>query len=103
VSRRRPCAERSILRGRRVATQLPVDTTTPHGVSLTSNHVVTHRREIAMKPAFDPYIAVPAERVWNALTDPAVTERYFYGSRVQSRFEKGDAIDYSAGGMKVVE
>lgn len=46
---------------------------------------------------------MPAERVWNALTDPAVTERYFYGSRVQSRFEKGDAIDYSAGGMKVVE
>ncbi|HEY0883116.1 MAG TPA: SRPBCC domain-containing protein [Archangium sp.] len=56
-----------------------------------------------MKLAFDLYLAVPSERVWSALTDPALTEGYFYGSRVQSRFEKGEPIEYSAGGMKMVE
>ncbi|HEY0881927.1 MAG TPA: SRPBCC domain-containing protein, partial [Archangium sp.] len=56
-----------------------------------------------MKLAFDLYLAVPSERVWSALIDPTLTEGYFYGSRVHSRFEKGESIEYSAGGMKMVE
>lgn len=56
-----------------------------------------------MKLAFDVYIAAPADKVWSAITDPALTEGYFFNSRVKSSFKRGDAIDWSAGGMKMID
>ena len=61
-----------------------------------------------MKPAdatltYDLYIAAPAERVWGALTDPAVTEQYFYGTRVESSFLAGAPIAYAAGDVRMVD
>lgn len=29
------------------------------------------------------FIAAPAEKVWQALTDPEISERYFMGNRVE--------------------
>lgn len=56
-----------------------------------------------MKLAFDLYIAAPADRVWSAITDGSLTERYFFGSRVKSTFKPGAPIDWSAGGMKMID
>jgi uncharacterized protein YndB with AHSA1/START domain len=42
------------------------------------------------------YIASTAEQVWQALTDPAITERYWYGFRVAASGRAGEhmtAID----------
>jgi uncharacterized protein YndB with AHSA1/START domain len=40
--------------------------------------------------------ATPAE-VWAAITDPDMTSRYFYGSRIQSTYEPGSPIRGMAG------
>jgi uncharacterized protein YndB with AHSA1/START domain len=41
--------------------------------------------ETTTQPAFvhEVYIRTTAERLWQALTDPLMTERYYYGSRVR--------------------
>jgi uncharacterized protein YndB with AHSA1/START domain len=53
--------------------------------------------------AYELYIAAPAERVWKALTDGALTAQYFYGTRVESSFRRGASIAYGAGGQTLVE
>jgi uncharacterized protein YndB with AHSA1/START domain len=55
------------------------------------------------KLSYEIYIAAPAARVWSALTDGALTEQYFYGTRVESAFEAGAPIAYAAGGARMVE
>lgn len=52
---------------------------------------------------YEIYIAAPAARVWGALTDGALTEQYFFGTRVESAFAPGAPIAYAAGGMRMVE
>jgi uncharacterized protein YndB with AHSA1/START domain/DNA-binding transcriptional ArsR family regulator len=41
--------------------------------------------ETTTRPAFvhEVYIRTSAERLWQALTDPSMTERYYYGGRVR--------------------
>lgn len=39
-------------------------------------------------------IAAPAEKVWQALTDPAFTARYWYGTRVESDWQVGSPITF---------
>jgi uncharacterized protein YndB with AHSA1/START domain len=56
-----------------------------------------------LKLSYDLYIAAPAERVWDAITDGAVTEQYFYGTRVKSSFRRGAEIAYAAGDAKMIE
>src|SRR5262249_9697120 len=53
--------------------------------------------------SYDLYFAAPADRVWNALTDAALTEQYFYGCRIEGRLEKGGPLSYAAGGMKMID
>jgi uncharacterized protein YndB with AHSA1/START domain len=37
-------------------------------------------------------IAAPAERVWKALTDPAIITRYFFGTQVETDWQPGSPI-----------
>ena len=39
-------------------------------------------------------IAAPPEKVWRALTDPAFTARYWYGTRVESDWKVGSPITF---------
>ena len=41
---------------------------------------------------YEVYIAVPTERVWEALTEGSATKQYFYGCSVRSTFKKGAPI-----------
>jgi uncharacterized protein YndB with AHSA1/START domain len=48
--------------------------------------------------SYDLYIAAPAAQVWKSLTDGALTQRYFYGTKVTGKFEKGGALRYLTDG-----
>jgi len=56
------------------------------------------REEMAVKPAhvFQVYIRATAEQVWDAITKPEFTSRYFFGSRVQTTGEAGTPIKHAA-------
>ena len=58
---------------------------------------------LPLKLTYDIYIAAPIDRVWSALIDGALTEKYFYGTRVESSFAKGAALVYTAGDTPMVE
>ncbi|PRB41890.1 ATPase [Arthrobacter sp. MYb23] len=40
-------------------------------------------------------IAAPRQRVWEALTDPALIQQYFLGTKVTTTWRVGDPITYS--------
>ncbi|HVZ14959.1 MAG TPA: SRPBCC family protein [Bauldia sp.] len=42
-------------------------------------------------------IAAPPEKVWQALTDPEFTQRYWYGTRVESDWKVGSPITFVKG------
>ncbi len=48
----------------------------------------------APRHVYDIYIKATPEAVWQALTDPAFTVKYFYGNTVESTFVKGDGYRY---------
>jgi uncharacterized protein YndB with AHSA1/START domain len=49
------------------------------------------------------YIASTPDRVWNALTDPNITERYWSGTRIESDWKVGSKIIYRRNGEIVDE
>lgn len=44
---------------------------------------------------YEVFIRTTPERLWQALTDPGFTARYFFGTAVRSTFKPGDPIDYT--------
>ncbi len=44
---------------------------------------------------FETYIKASQDRIWQALTDPELTARYFFGTRVESSWEVGAPYSYS--------
>ena len=52
---------------------------------------------------YDYYLAAPADAVWKAITDGAEMEKYFYGTRLVGRLERGASLAYEAGGASLVE
>jgi uncharacterized protein YndB with AHSA1/START domain len=40
------------------------------------------------------YIRATPQRVWQGLTDPAFTERYWYGTRIVSDWKEGSSITF---------
>lgn len=44
------------------------------------------------------YMATTPEKLWEALTSANMTEKYFFGSIVQSDWEEGSSITYSRNG-----
>ena len=51
---------------------------------------------MAPKPAhvYQIYIQATPEQIWNALTDPAMTEQYYFGTRIDSDFQPGSPYVY---------
>ncbi len=43
---------------------------------------------------YEILVRAPADRVWEAITDPAYTRRYFHRTAVESSFEPGTGIRY---------
>jgi uncharacterized protein YndB with AHSA1/START domain/DNA-binding transcriptional ArsR family regulator len=46
------------------------------------------------KHVYEVYIQAPAERVWQAITDPEITRQYYYGSTVESDWKPGSPLIY---------
>ena len=44
---------------------------------------------MAAAHVYEIFIRAPRETVWNALTDPEYTTRYFHGTQFESSFEPG--------------
>jgi uncharacterized protein YndB with AHSA1/START domain len=40
-------------------------------------------------------VAVPADRVWTALTDPDIVKEYFLGTNVASTWREGDPVTFT--------
>jgi uncharacterized protein YndB with AHSA1/START domain len=54
--------------------------------------------------SYEIYIGVPASRVWQGLTDGALTQHYVYGTRFRGKLKKGAPYAYlGEGGIKVVD
>lgn len=47
---------------------------------------------------YDIYIATTVEKLWDALTSSDHTEKYFFGSKIQSDWQEGSSIIYSRDG-----
>ena len=47
----------------------------------------------APKHVYEVYIRTTPERLWQALTDPAVTEAYYFSSRIQSDWQPGSPFE----------
>jgi uncharacterized protein YndB with AHSA1/START domain len=43
------------------------------------------------------FIRATAEQVWDAITKPEFTQKYFYGSRIESSFEPGEPYEGFSG------
>jgi uncharacterized protein YndB with AHSA1/START domain/DNA-binding transcriptional ArsR family regulator len=54
--------------------------------------------DVASKPAhvYQIYIQALPERVWQALTDPDITQHYYFGMRIESDFAPGSPYVYRA-------
>ncbi len=46
------------------------------------------------KHVYEVYVRTSPERLWQAITDPAVTQQYFYKSRVRSDWKPGATIEH---------
>jgi uncharacterized protein YndB with AHSA1/START domain len=57
------------------------------------------------KPVFvyTTYIEASAEKLWQALTDAAFTERYWFGNRVTSDWTVGSTYRFASHGKPMVE
>ena len=53
-------------------------------------------RPMALPPdhVYSIYVEAPPDRVWQAITDGAETERYYYGTRVNSTWKPGEPVTY---------
>jgi uncharacterized protein YndB with AHSA1/START domain/DNA-binding transcriptional ArsR family regulator len=47
-----------------------------------------------MKHVYEIFIRTTPEKLWRAITDPDETQKYFYGSRVESTWKPGARIGY---------
>jgi len=47
-----------------------------------------------MKHVYEIFIRTTPEKLWRAITDPDETQKYFYGSRVESTWKPGARIEY---------
>jgi len=43
---------------------------------------------------YKTYVRASAEELWQAITDPTFTRRYFFGTEIKSTFEPGAAVTY---------
>lgn len=48
---------------------------------------------------YDIYIATTLEKLWESLTSSEYTEKYFFGSKIQSDWQEGSSVIYSRNGI----
>src|SRR6266511_2647860 len=48
-------------------------------------------------------VGAPAERVWDAITDPELTRRYVFGCDIEGEWRPGAAWRYHSGGRTAIE
>lgn len=48
---------------------------------------------------YDIYIGTTVEKLWEALTSSEYTEKYFFGSKIQSDWQEGSSVIYSRNGI----
>ncbi len=53
------------------------------------------------KHVYEVYIRTTPEKLWQAITDPGFTSRYFYGTRVESDWKVGSTVIHRAEGGEV--
>lgn len=60
---------------------------------------------MADKPAhiYEVFIRTTPEALWHALTDGAMTKKYYYASRVVSTWQQGAAYEYTRDGQVLIE
>jgi len=72
--------------------------------ALEGDDIVTTQAPARPQQVYQVYIKATPERVWEALTNPEFTIRYFHGTRVTSDLTAGSSFDYLSGdGSKLVE
>lgn len=54
--------------------------------------------EIQTAQVYRVFIQATAEQVWEAITKPEFTTKYFYGSRIESTLEPGAPVRYHSAG-----
>ena len=47
------------------------------------------------KHVYEVYIQASPEQIWQAITDPAVTRRYYHGTTVDSTWQPGSSLTYT--------
>ncbi|MGN7401046.1 SRPBCC family protein [Cytobacillus praedii] len=47
---------------------------------------------------YETYIATTLDKLWHALTEGEVTEKYFFGSKIESNWQEGSEVTYSRNG-----
>ena len=57
----------------------------------------------APRHVYEIYIRTTPERLWRAITDPAETRQYFFGSEVQSDWKTGSSIAYLDNGENTID
>ena len=48
----------------------------------------------APKHVYEVYIRTSPEKLWQAITDPAFTQQFFYGTAVRSTWKVGDSVEH---------
>src|SRR4051812_27732500 len=57
-------------------------------------HVLEEPMNASTTHVYQAYIATSPERLWQAITDPELTSRYYYGTAVHSDWQAGSSIEY---------
>jgi uncharacterized protein YndB with AHSA1/START domain/DNA-binding transcriptional ArsR family regulator len=66
-------------------------------------HLEDPSMAVAPRHVYEVYIRTTPERLWRAITDPADTQLYYYGTRVQSDWKPGSRLAYLEGDTATLE
>lgn len=58
---------------------------------------------VAPRHVYEIYIRTTPERLWRAITDPADTRLYYYGTEVQSDWKVGSSMSYLDNGENTID
>lgn len=61
---------------------------------LEATEMAEARQAETTKHVFEVYINTTPEKLWHALTDGSMTEKYYYGTRAESDWKDGSAYKY---------
>ena len=58
---------------------------------------------VPLRHVYEIYIRTTPERLWRAITDPADTQLYYDGTKVQSDWKRGSRLVYLEGDQVTLE